>query len=29
MVVDVDAMSSDDCPVQMLGEGEYSIHSSS
>ena len=27
-VVDVDAMSSDGCPVQMLSEGEYSIHSS-
>ena len=29
VVVDVDAMSSDGCPVQMLSEGEYSIHSSS
>ena len=28
-VVDVDAMSSDGCPVQMLSEGEYNIHSSS
>ena len=28
-VVDVDAMSSDGCPVQMLGEGGYIIHSSS
>ena len=28
-VVDVDAMSSDGCPVQMLSEGEYIIHSSS
>ena len=28
-VVDVDAMSSDGCPVQMFSEGEYSIHSSS
>ena len=27
-VVDVDAMSSDGCPVQMLSEGEYIIHSS-
>ena len=27
VVVDVDAMSSDGCPVQMLSEGEYSIHS--
>ena len=27
-VLDVDAMSSDGCPMQMLGEGEYSIHSS-
>ena len=29
VVVDVDAMSSDGCPVQMLSEGEYSFHSSS
>jgi hypothetical protein len=29
VVVDVDAMSSDGCPVQMLSEGEYSIHNSS
>jgi hypothetical protein len=29
VVVDVDAMSSDGCPVQMLSEGDYSIHSSS
>ena len=29
VVVDVDAMSSDGCPVEMLSEGEYSIHSSS
>ena len=28
-VVDVDAMSSDGCRVQMLSEGEYNIHSSS
>ena len=28
-VVDVDGMSSDGCPVQMLSEGEYNIHSSS
>ena len=27
-VLDVDAMSSDSCPVQMLNEGEYNIHSS-
>ena len=27
-VLDVDAMSSDGCPVHMLSEGEYSIHSS-
>ena len=26
-VLDVDAMSSDGCPVHMLSEGEYSIHS--
>ena len=25
---DVDAMSSDGCPVHMLSEGEYNIHSS-
>ena len=29
VVVDVDAMSSDGCPVQMLSEGECIIHSSS
>ena len=28
-VVDVDAMSSDACPVRMLSEGEYGIHTSS
>ena len=27
-VLDVDAMSSDGCPVHMLSEGEYNIHSS-
>ena len=26
---DVDAMSSDACPVRMLNEGEYSVHTSS
>ena len=26
-VLDVDAMSSDACPVNMLSEGEYNIHS--
>ena len=26
-VLDVDAMSSDGCPVHMLSEGEYDIHS--
>ena len=25
-VVDVDAMSSDACPVRMLSEGEYGVH---
>ena len=28
-VVDVDAMSSGACPVHMLSEGEYGIHTSS
>ena len=28
-VVDVDAMSSDACPVRMLSEGEYVVHTSS
>ena len=28
-VVDVDAMSSDSCPVRMLREGEYGVHISS
>ena len=28
-VVDVDAMSSDACPVRMLSEGEYGVHASS
>ena len=28
-VVDLDAMSSDACPVRMLSEGEYGIHTSS
>ena len=28
-VMDVDTMSSDGCPVHMLSEGEYNIHSSS
>ena len=27
-VLDVDAMSSDGCPVHMLSEGEYNIHNS-
>ena len=27
-VLDVDTMSSDGCPVHMLSEGEYNIHSS-
>ena len=27
-VLDVDAMSTDGCPVHMVGEGEYNIHSS-
>ena len=27
-MLDVDAMSSDGCPVHMLSEGQYSIHSS-
>ena len=28
-VVDVDAMSSDACPVRMLCKGEYGVHTSS
>ena len=28
-VVDVDAMSSDACPVRMLSEGEYNVRTSS
>ena len=28
-VVDVDAMSSDACPVRMLSEGKYGVHTSS
>ena len=28
-VVDVDAMSNDACPICMLSEGEYSVHTSS
>ena len=27
-MLDVDAMSSDGCPVHMLSEGEYNIHNS-
>ena len=27
--LDVDAMSSDACPVRMLSEGEYGVHTSS